>query len=81
MWDLNLEEDKDELQWSHIRDRPACLFESPPSDEFSSLVRTRSSCERGQDEMRITNSSSRESLQHTDEGCGSSCSKFGEGWW
>ena len=81
MWDLNLEEDKDELQRSHIRNRPSCLFESPPSDEFSSLVHTRSSYERGQDEMRITSSSSRDSLRHTDEAMVAAAVNLVGVWW
>ena len=46
MWDLSLEDDKAELRRVQNREQPELLVESPPSDEFSSLLNTCGSAAR-----------------------------------
>ena len=41
MWDLSLEDDRAELRRVQNREQPELLAGSPPSDDFSSLLRTR----------------------------------------
>ena len=40
MWDLSLEDDRIELRRLHNREQPELLAGSPPSDDFSFLLRT-----------------------------------------
>ena len=40
MWDLSLEDDKVELRRVQNREQPELLVGSPPSDEFSFLLKT-----------------------------------------
>ena len=41
MWDLSLEDDRTELRRVQNREQPELLAESPPSDDFSSLLSKR----------------------------------------
>ena len=41
LWDLSLEDDRAELRRVQNREQPEHLAESPPSDDFNSLLRTR----------------------------------------
>ena len=40
MWDLSLEDDREELRRVQNREQPELLAGSPPSDDFSSLLNT-----------------------------------------
>ena len=52
MWDLSLEDDRAELRRVQDRERPELLAESPPSDDFSSLLNT---CAEPQEISKLKN--------------------------